>query len=79
MSLNLPDFPSSAEQVKERANRDKHLTPTQRIRAVCDAFEAVEKLSRSSGIRDQQLAHWEQQETEWQQIMKRFIEQHAES
>jgi hypothetical protein len=79
MPLKLPNFPTPVEQVKERAARDRHLTPTQRIHAVCDAFDAVEKLSRSSGIREEQLAHWEQQEKEWQQIMKNFIAQHAES
>ena len=79
MSLDLPNFPSPAEQIKQRAARDRHLTPTQRIHAVCDAFEAVESLSRSSGIREQQLEYWVQQEKEWQRIMKDFIAQHVES
>ncbi|MDP6119088.1 MAG: hypothetical protein QGF00_08255 [Planctomycetota bacterium] len=79
MPLDLPHFPSAVDQLRERVARERHLTPTQRIHAVCDVSDAVERLSRSSSIREWQLEYWENQENEWQRIMKEFIAQHVQS
>ncbi|MDA0841649.1 MAG: hypothetical protein O3B01_19270 [Planctomycetota bacterium] len=72
-------FPSEAEQLCRRVAEEKHLTPGQRIRAVCDALDAAERLSLSGGQRSHQLAYHQRCEEEWQQMMKEFIARHVES
>lgn len=71
------NFPTEAEQLRRRVAMEKHLTPTQRIHALCDALDAAETLSRSGTQREHQLAFHRRLEQEWQRTMKGFISKYC--
>jgi len=70
-------FPSEAEALYRQCEEFKDWSPEQRLGAVADLNRAVEALSLAGGVREEQLKYHEQQEEEWQRIMREFIKEHV--
>jgi len=80
MSTDLPNaFRSETAELRRQIEAERHLTPTERLRAVAEALVAAEKLSESGGRRAAQLAYHQSCEEEWRRRMNEFISQYADT